>query len=203
MRAERGLLAGTGTSVSLIAAAAVVLSVLSGVIAFVGWPGADDASGAPPLTLAGPAARETALPAPTRPSPSRPILLSAPPAPSGSARAKVLDRPAQDRRRDRRRGRTPSASAADDTSSGLEQREAPSGRAPRPSSVRSTGGTLRDVTMLGVEVTRTATRVAGEAVAPVAPAAAQTTRDAGRVAGDVAQQVGDTVGRALDGSGGR
>jgi len=202
MRADRGLLAGTGTSVSLVAAAAVLLFVVSGFIAFVGWPGAADANSAPPLTLADSQPRGDAPPVSTRPSPSRSIVLSAPPAPFGSARPQPGDRTQRERLRDRRGSTAPSRPGAFSGPSGDRRQEAGAG-ARRPAEGRNTGGALREVTRAGAEVTRSVTRDVGGIVAPVAPDAAQSAGEAGRAVGDLAQRVGDDVARVLDGAAGR
>ncbi len=204
MRVHRGLLAGTGTSVSLIACAAVVLSVLSAFIAFDGWPGAKASADMPPLALTDGPQRTADAPAipssPSRPgAPRRPIVLSAPPANPAPGLAQTATGGSRDRRL-RKRGTRPGRRgagrpAADGVSPG---REAATRRS-EPVALRGAGDTIRDVARAGADVTREITHAPDAVVGPVAPSAAQATGEAGRAVGDVVQQAGETAAGALQG----
>lgn len=180
-----------GTSVSLIAAAAVALSVLSGFIAFAGWPGVERPSAASPLTLAAGAADGPAAAGAAR---SRPILLGAPPAPAGSPGAQALELQA---RRDRRRSGDAFVAPAGDDAAFSAGGQRDSGRTPRPADGRSISGPVRDLLLAGAGITRTVTQAAGQAVSPISPAAEQASGNVEGLLRDLGERVGDAAAGAL------
>jgi len=205
MRIHRGLLAGTGTSVSLIACAAVVLSVLSAFIAFDGWPGARASADVPPLALADGPQRTAGAPAvpssPSRPAaPRRPIMLSAPPAPPAPGLAQTGTGGSRDGRLRRRGTRPGGRGASGPAADGVAPSREAASRRSEPDALRGAGDTIRDVARAGADVTREITHAPDAGVGPVAPSATQATGEAGRAVGDVVRQAGETAAGALQGA---
>jgi len=205
MRVHRGLLAGTGTSVSLIACAAVVLSVLSAFIAFDGWPGAKASADLPPLALADGPQRTADAPAipssPARPAaPRRPIMLNAPPAPPARGLAETAAGGSRDGHLGGRTTRPGRRGAGRPAADGVAPSREAASRRSEPVALRSVGDTIRDVARAGADVTRDITHAPDAVVGPVAPSATQATGEAGRAVGDVVQQAGETAAGALQGA---
>lgn len=207
MRADHGLLAGIGTSVSLVAAGAIVLSVLSAFIAFDGWPGTQVAKSTPMAVLAD-------GPAPVAPvggsaqtvaaATSDPMVLRAAPAPAGSRQAKVAVRRMQRERRlqqqaRRRRGPSLDPEAAGASFSELPRDPGTSGRRGRPAWQGSAGDTVRDVTRGSGQVLHGTAKSADQIVTPAAPEVGRSVGEAGRAVEEIVQQTGEGIGRALDG----
>src|SRR4051812_50082180 len=83
----RGFLPSVGAGSSLVGAVIVVAAILSGVIAFQGWPGmSGNASGADSVELKG-------APAPAAPASARPASVRATPTARASVPARARPRP--------------------------------------------------------------------------------------------------------------
>jgi hypothetical protein len=172
------IVAGTGVSVSLLAAVATVVALVAGILGFNAWPGAarsgaDGALSVLPAAVHGPAIRPLALPAP-----------------AGSARAGRAGRAARlvpAGRPGRRAARGGPATPAD---RGSSTSPAPASTTP----ARTMGGALAPAGKAVISGADTAAGTLGSAGGQVTPAAPVLTTVAGAVTG-TGQAVAGVVSR--------